>query len=203
MARRKRRTGRRAAPRRRRVYRRKRRAAIQSNPPRRQYRRRSRGLRAAPRRRRHYRRNPSLGLAGINLTELLKGAGAVIVAPILEKNLMPLLPATVAGTRMGRWAVRTGSALATWYLAKMAFGRRSADVVAIALGSSLLADAVQEFVPGITGVAAYTRGGLRAYPGGMRRGLGLVTPGMNARRLGPGRASMSIATGTDVFAPPF
>lgn len=205
MARRRRRTGRRAAPRRRRVYRRRRRAvSLRSNPPRRQYRRRrSRGLRAAPRRRR-YRRNPGVSLAGLNLTELLKGAGAVIVAPMIEKNLMPMLPASLAGSRMGRWAVRAGSALATWYLAKMAFGRRSADVVAIALGSSLLADAVQEFIPGITGgVSAYTRGGLRAYPGGMRRGLGLVTPGMNARRLGAGRASMSIATGTDVFAPPF
>lgn len=208
MARRRRRTGRRAAPRRRRVYRRtkataprRRRRTYRANPVRR---RRSRGLRAAPRRRR-YRRNPGLpGLAGINIGELLKGAGAVIIAPMIEKNLMPMLPASLAGSRTGRWAVRAGSALATWYLAKMAFGRRSADVVAIALGSSLLADAVQEFVPSLTGgVSAYTRGGLRAYPGGMRRGLGLVTPGMNARRLGPGRASLSVARNTDVFAPPF
>lgn len=179
---------------------------MRSNPPRRLYRRRrSRGLRAAPRRRRYRRNPPSLSLAGLNLGELFKGAGAVIVAPMIEKNLLPLLPASLSGSKYGKWVVRGGSALATWYLAKMAFGRRSADVVAIALGSSLIADAVQEFIPSLTGgVAAYSRRpNLSAYPGGARRGLGLVMPGQMNRVLGAGNFNRRVGAGSDVFASPF
>ncbi len=158
-----------AAPRRKR---RTRRIVMRSNPVRHYRRRRAH----RSNRRRRYRRNP-IGLAGLNLNELLKGAGAVILAPMLEKQLMPMLPASVTSTQYGRWAVRLGSAIGTWYLAKAAFGRRSADVVAIALGSSLIADAVQEFFPTL-GLGAYAPVGLGAYP---RRGLGLVTSGQNAR----------------------
>lgn len=195
MARRRRRAvrrGRKAAPRR--VVRRRRRATMRHNPPR-HYRRR----RAVRRSRRSYRRNPSLNLAGLNIGELLKGAGAVILSPMLEKHLMPMLPATVSGTTYGRWAVKLGAALGVWYGAKAAFGRRSADVVAIALGSSIIADAIQEFMPTL-GLSAYTPVGMRGYVPVSRglRGLGMVTQGGGART--SGFRSFGPSTGTTVGA---
>lgn len=184
---------------------------MRSNPVR-HYRRR-RSVRHSSRRRRvglrRYRRNPGLSLAGLNLAELLKGAGAVILAPILEKQIMPLLPATVSGTSYGRWAVKLGAALGTWYVAKAAFGRRSADVVAIALGSNLIADAVDEFFPVLTaGFGAYSPRGMRAYSRPLLngRGLGMVTSGQVSRGMHGTGASrfVSVGAGTpDVFRPPF
>jgi len=143
--------------------------------------------------------------------ELLKGAGAVIISPMIEKQLLPLLPISITSTSYGRWAVKLGAALATWYAAKAAFGRRSADVVAIALGSTLVADAVQEFMPTL-GLTAYAPAGMRAYSrGGLRGNLGLVMPGQVTRRgmglygnLGPNSLTrMGALTNTGVFAPPF
>ena len=204
MARRKARRGKKAAPRRNRVYRRR---GVKQNPPRR---------RAAPRRRRasahglrpnrRARRNPPM-VAGLNLKQLLTGGAAVIISPMIEKQLMPMLPASVAGTVYGRWAVKLGSALGTWYLAKSLMGRRSSDVVAIALGSMIVADAVDEFAPTLTGgLSAYTRGGLRAYsPVGQRRGLGLVMPGQMTRGMQGVLAPRNrIGVRSDpAFAPPF
>ncbi len=161
-----------------------------------------------PRRRvRRYRRNSPI-IAGLDLKQLLVGGASVIVAPMIERQLLPLVPTSLSGTTTGRWAVKLGAALATWYVAKMALGRRSSDVVAIALGSSIVADAVQEFAPGVTtlaGVGAYTRGGLRAYPRSNR--LGLVTPGQSAARaIGPGRGLLPFNASMqahDIFQPPF
>lgn len=155
-----------------------------------------------------------MNVAGLNITELLKGAGAVILAPMLEKQLTPMLPASVAGTKYGRWGVKLGAALGVWYGAKAVFGRRSADVVAIALGSSLVADAVQEFMPTLIPggpVAGYLPNGMRAYTNrglrGGRGGLGLVMPGQltraSMRGIGPGRNVSMGASNVPVFSPQF
>lgn len=204
-----RRRGRKAAPRRRRVARR-RRAAVRSNPVRHYRRRRVSHRAASPRRRRgvrRFRRNP-ISIAGFNLKDLLVGGGSVIIAPMIEKQLLPLLPSSLSGTTTGRWAVKLGSALGTFYLAKVALGRRAGEVVAIALGSSLIADVVQEFAPELTrGVRAYPSG-VRAYSPNNR--LGLVMPGQVSRglrqmgpapgvRMGPG----AMAAQSAIFAPPF
>ena len=209
MARRRRR-GRRAAPRRtyrrRRVHRR-RRASVRHNP--------LRSYRRHARRRRHhrhvrrYRRNP-ISVAGLNFNQLLTGGAAVIVSPMIEKQLLPLLPATVSGTVYGRWAVKLGAALGTWYVTKATLGRRSSDVVAIALGSTLIADAVDEFFPTLTGavraytparnLSAYTRRGMGSFgyvmPGQITRGLRGLGPNPNVR-IGAGPGSDT------VFNPPF
>jgi len=168
---------------------------------------------------RRYRRNPPLSFAGLNWMELIKGAGAVILSPMLEKHIMPFLPSSIGGTTYGRWAVKLGAAIGTWYLAKAAFGARSGEVVAIALGATLLADAAQEFLPNLTGTtAAYLPQGMQAYVPG--RGLGLVMPGAvsfprgQITRWNPSPFDTGIAPGVSpgitmggdreaVFAPPF
>lgn len=198
--------------RRRTVHRRRRhhvRRNVMANPFRR---RRRRHYRMNRRHFRRYRRNPPL-IAGLDWMELIKGAGAVILSPMLEKHIMPLLPSSVGGTTYGRWAVKLGAALGTWYLAKAAFGARSGEVVAIALGATLLADAAQEFLPNFTGTtAAYLpQNGLNAYA---RGGLGLVMPGQISRQYRGGGFPLAIAPGVmtgatfggereAVFAPPF
>lgn len=192
-------------PRRRSTYRRRATMRAAGNPPaRRRHSKRRRSSSLGFARKRSFRRNPPT-IAGLSLADLLKGAGAVVLAPVLEKNIQALLPASMQGTRTGRWLVKVGSAGAVWFGADMVFGRKTSSLIALVLGANLLADATQEFVPSLvpqtTMLDAYVRpaAGMRAYTG--RRGLGRVMPGPIAR---PGRFSglpMGSAVDAAVSAP--
>jgi hypothetical protein len=124
-------------------------------------------------------------LAGLNLKEMAAGGGAIIANAMIEKQILPLIPASWAGGT-GRWAAKVGSAAVTWQAAKALMGRRVGDVVALVLGGNLLADAAYDMVPSLTmagytgrGVAGYTGRGLSAYPG-----MGRVMPGPTPGRRG-------------------
>lgn len=164
--------------RRRRVYRRRsnpgtRAAAVMRahNPRRRRrsYRRRSYrhnpSVHYALKNRRHRRRRNPPTFAGLKLTEILYTGGAVIVAPLLENQIRPLLPTSLQSGTAGRWALKVGTAAITWQAWKYIFGSRIGELTAVVLGSNLLSDAVAEFAPSLTS-------GLGGYrPLAPRRGL--------------------------------
>jgi len=179
-----------------------------SNPRRRHYRRRARNVpavRAAahnPRRRRHsyrrrsYRHNPMLNrrrrhrrnpptIGGLQLIEILYCGGAVIVAPILENQIRPLLPASLQTGTAGRWALKVGAAALTWQGWRFIFGRKIGDLTGLVLGSNLLSDAVSEFAPSLTsGLGGYSTLPARGLGGYLnvpaRRGLGPFVGGGRA-----------------------
>lgn len=197
---------------------RRRRAAL-SNPHRRRRRRslslnrmprrRRRSVLGNPRRRRHYRRNP-ISVAGLNMQELLTGGGAVILEPIIERKLWTTIAGSfpsLAASPYGPLVVKAATSFGLWYAAHKYMGRRTGDVVAIALGSALIANAVATLAPNfLSGLGAYgpvlQQGrrvgmGMRGY---MPRGrqLGLVTPGQVT-----GNLAVTGSTETGIFARPF
>src|ERR1041385_8788382 len=93
--------------------------------------------------RRGFRRNPP-DILGFNLKDVALAGAAVVASPFLERQLIGLLPASLAAGRTGRWLVKVGSAAATGFVAKKVFGQKAGNLALIALGANLIADAVQE-----------------------------------------------------------
>lgn len=167
------------------------------------------------RRRRHYRRNPPL-LAGLDLKQLLTGGAALIISPLVEKQLLGLLPTSITGQSYGPILVKTAAGAGLWYVAKATMGRQASDVVAIALGAAIIADIATTYMPSITGMGFFRPDpGIRYYQDarGLRaftrsgqivrarvRGLGYEGGGSH------GRASNLVRAGggaNEVFEPPF
>lgn len=155
-------------------------------------RRRRRGGRSIPRvrlvnrrhRRHHYRRNPVL--AGFNTSKLTPilfasvgymGTHAIeyfLTAPGVDaagNPTAPLIPTTVTGSTLGKYAVRIGSAIAATYLAKMFMRAKEQDVM-IGAGTYVAVSIVKDFAP--TSISPY----LAAYapPVGMGRMAAYTTP---------------------------
>ena len=165
------------------------------------------------RRHRHFRRNP-VSIAGLNLNQLLIGGAAVIISPMLEKQILPLLPTSITGTSYGPLLVKIAAGAGLWYAAKSTLGRSSSDVVAIALGAAIMADAAATFMPSLVSLSAYRPAGVRAYvpAGGLRLvRSGVVSGGRRGLRDTNGAASavragispMALSASGEVFAPPF
>lgn len=166
------------------------------------------------RRHRHYRRNP-VSVAGLNLNQLLIGGAAVIVSPMLEKQILPLLPTSLSSSTYAPLLVKIAAGAGLWYAAKSTLGRSSSDVVAIALGAAIVADAASIFMPSLVSgsVSAYRPAGVRAF---VPRGLSLVRSGMvsggrrglrdpygAASAVRAGVSPMALSSSGDVFSPPF
>jgi len=189
---------RRSNPRRRRHYRRRARnvpavRAAAHNPRRRRHSYRRRSYRHNPmvNRRRRHRRNPPV-IAGLQLTEILYCGGAVIVAPILENQIRPFLPASLQTGTAGRWALKVGSSALTWQAWRFIFGKKIGDLTGLVLGSNLLSDAVSEFAPSLTsGLSGYA---LPAGNGGLRGYLNVPMARRGLRPFG-GRAALMPARG--------
>lgn len=161
-------------PRRRRRTRSARRTAFAANP--RRSRRRAVVHRA---RRRGFRRNPP-DILGFNLKDVAIAGAAVVLCPLVEKQLMAILPASMAGTTSGRWAVKVGSVVAIGFGAKKVLGGKFGNLALIALGANIIADAVHEFAPTLipgSGVSAYLNGGLGSYSNRGLRGGPMAMPG--------------------------
>lgn len=179
--------------------RRRARRAFAANPPRR--RRASRRAVARRSSRRGFRRNPP-DLLGFNLKDVAMAGAAVVLAPFVEKQLMGLLPTSMAGTKAGRWAVKVGTAVAVGYGAKKVLGGKFGNLALIALGANLVADAVAEFAPSLTPTPA-----VGMYPGGS--GLGYYPRGLNGGPSGAAYAGLDrslllpMAGATDPFKPAF
>lgn len=162
---------------------------------------RVRRLKMNPQGRRRYRRNPP-DILGFNLKDMAMAGAAVIFAPFVEKQIQGILPASMAGTATGRWAVKVGAALGTGYAAKKLLGPKAGNLALIALGANLISDAVTEFAPSLTGLGYYSqRPGL-----GYFRSSGML--GMGSSAMGPfvgidGRASIPMSVSTDPFKPSF
>lgn len=164
------------------------------------------------RRHRHFRRNP-VSVAGLNLNQLLIGGAAVIISPMLEKQILPLLPTSITGTSYGPLLVKIAAGAGIWYAAKSTLGRASSDVVAIALGAAIMAEAASTFIPSLTSLSAYRPAGVRAF---VPRGLALVRSGVvsggrrglrdpngAASAVRAGISPMALSSSGDIFAPPF
>lgn len=116
---------------------------------------------ANPRRRRSYgrrrKKNPSRGngaslfrIGGVGLpsAQTIAFAGVGFLAPpFLENFVAPYLPAMITQNRVGKYAFKVGSVLATTYIAKKALGNNAARAVAIGGGVYILASAVMDFAP--------------------------------------------------------
>jgi hypothetical protein len=132
-------------------------AAVNPRRRRRSYRARShrRRHRANPvinarRRRRSYRRNPP-DILGFPVKDIAMAGVAVIAAPFIERQVIGLLPTSLAGSKSGRWIVKVGSAALIGFGAKKLLGGHAGNLALVALGANLVADAVQEFAPQLTG----------------------------------------------------
>lgn len=165
-------------------------------------------------RRRHYRRNPPL-LAGLDLKQLLTGGAALLISPLLEKQILSLLPTSITGQSYGPILVKTAAGAGIWYIAKATMGRQASDVVAIALGASIIADIATTYMPSLTGVGFFQPSGVRLYQTnrGLRaftrsgqivrtrvRGLGYEGDGSHGR---PSNLVRAGGGANEVFEPPF
>lgn len=110
--------------------------------------------------RRHFRRNPAImGMQIPALEPVLYAGAGYIGAHALEYFLTTpgtnadgttsaaLIPSTITGSTIGKYAVRVGCVLATAYLAKMALGSEKAKNVGIGGGVYVLTSAAKEFAP--------------------------------------------------------
>lgn len=141
-------------PRRRRKVARRRRA-FASNPVRRHR------FTAKATRRRTFRRNPP-DILGFNLKDIAYAGAAVVAAPFVEKQVMGMLPASLSGTKSGRWIVKIGSAAIIGMGAKKFLGRQAGNLALVALGANIIADAVSEFAPQLS--MGYYTSSLGYYP---------------------------------------
>lgn len=113
------------------------------------------------RHRRRSRRNPAiLGFQVPALQPVLYAgagfAGSIALESVLTSGTTPIIPVTITGTTLGKYAVRVGCVVATAYLAKMMLGGEKAKMVGIGGGVYVLTSAIKEFAPGIVpGMAAY------------------------------------------------
>jgi hypothetical protein len=138
---------------------------------------RRRGRKHSSRRRRGgYRRNPAL--LGISLPPLQSviyaGVGFVGV-PVVEGFLSRMLPVSLTGSTIGKYATRIGALLGLSFLTKMILGSSESKMVAIGGGAYVLTTAVSEFAPGLipaAGMRAYRPATLGAYAASTRRQLG-------------------------------
>lgn len=119
-------------------------------------------------RRRHYRRNPVMGrLKSVipALQPVLYSGAGYVGAHALEYFLtvpgtnpdgtvsQPLIPTTITGSSIGKYAVRIGCVIGVTYLAKLALGADKAKMVGIGGGVYVLTSALKEFMP--TSVSPY------------------------------------------------
>lgn len=165
------------------------------------------------RRRRHYRRNPAIFSKARNMIPsiqpvLYAGAGFVgshaleyfLTAPGTDASgaaTAPLIPVSITGSSIGKYAVRLGCVIATAYLAKLVAGGDKARMVGIGGGVYFLTSAAKEFMPASVSpyLASYkpiaNLGGLRAYrplaaprvvPFGLPSVVGLGNAGIDQER---------------------
>lgn len=123
-------------------------------------------------------------ILGFNLKEIAVAGAAVVASPFVEKQLLRILPVSMAGTKTGRWAVKVGSAVAIGFAARRFMGSNTARLAMIGLGAQLVADAVTEFMPTF-GVGFYPNRAMGAYAGGgyasLRGGRGQTYLGVSGR----------------------
>lgn len=162
-------------------------------------RRRRRGRKNSPRRRRGYRRNSAiLGISLPPIQAVIYAGVGFVGVPIVEGFLSRMLPVSLVGSTIGRYATRIGAVLGLSYIAKMVLGASESKMVAIGGGAYVLTTAVSEFAPGLipaSGMAAYRPATLGAYAQSTRRSLGAPAFGaQNTARSASGGAANIVAT---------
>lgn len=127
-------------------------------------RRRSRGN---PKRRHHYRRNPAiLGITLPPIQAVIYAGVGFVGVPVVEGFLVRMLPISLTGSTIGKYATRIGAVLGLSFIAKMVLGPSESRMVAIGGGAYVLTSAITEFAPGLipaTAVSAYRPSTLGAY----------------------------------------
>lgn len=175
-------------------------AGLVVNP--RRHRRARRNLPMIVNRRRRYRRNPQIGGFNIpSITPILYAAAGYAGAVALEHFLTatkvnadgtttaPLIPVSVTGSTVGKYAVRVGCVIATAYLAKMSVGADKAKMIGLGGGVYVLTSAVKEFAPSmVPGMAAYRP---------TLNGMSIYRPTLNGMA-GGGRAAQNLQFRNDM-----
>jgi hypothetical protein len=152
-------------------------------------RRRRRRVMARARRRRAFRRNPAVfGLTLPPLQSVLYVGAGFVGVPLAEGFLSRVIPASLSGSAIGKYAVRVGAVIGLSMLAKMVLGREEAKFVGIGGGAYVLVSAVREFAPGmIPGLNSYVAPSLGAYAPARRGQLRAATA---AQVFGSGRSNV-------------
>jgi len=112
------------------------------------------------RHRRRHRRNPILGIKTPPLQAVLYTgagfAGAVALESVLTSGTTPIIPVSITGTTLGKYAVRVGCVIAEAFLASKIFGGDKAKMVGIGGGVYVITSAISEFAPGVVpGLSGY------------------------------------------------
>ncbi len=142
-------------------------AGVALNPRRRRSYRRRRNPVVNARHRRRGRRNPSVTrLLGVEMPPLqaVLWAGVGFVAPSSIETWLNtnIIPVSLSGNTIGKYAVRIGSVLGLSWIVKQVMGSSEAKMVGIGGGAYVLISALKEFAPGvIPGVGAYVLPGSR------------------------------------------
>lgn len=130
-------------------------------------RKRSRKRRSNPKRRHHYRRNPAiLGITLPPIQAVIYAGVGFVGVPVLEGFLTRMLPISLTGSVIGKYATRIGAVLGLSFIAKMVLGSSESKMVAIGGGAYVLTSAVTEFAPGLipaSSMSAYRPSTLGAY----------------------------------------
>lgn len=165
------------------------------------------------RRHHHHRRNPAiLGVALPPIQMIAWGAGGFIAPPMVEQWLNKnVLPASITGSTLGRYAVKIGSVLALTYLTKMVLSNKEAFPVALGGALYVVVSAVNEFAPQLTGAtttttSAYRSGQINAYRNGMvatgvPTGFGAYNKGVSGAIPGLAHSMPGLAYGPSALLP--
>lgn len=148
------------------------------------------------RRHRRRRHNPSLGRAGASLAPVLYAGGGFVGTVALESVLTsgetPIIPVSITGNTLGKYAVRIGCGIAVAYLGKIIMGMDKAKQIAIGGGVYILTSAIKDFMPGtIPGMAAYRPMGAYRQLAAPRMNAGVLPFGVRSapQLSGPGTPS--------------
>lgn len=150
------------------------------------------------RRKRHtgYRRNPAiLGITLPPLQSVIYAGVGFVGVPIMEGFLMKMLPVSLTGSTIGKYATRIASVLGLSFLTKMIIGASEAKMVAIGGGAYVLTGALSEFAPGLipaTSLSAYRQSTLGAYRSATSRQLGAPAWGAQNTVLSAGAGGSNI-----------
>jgi hypothetical protein len=120
---------------------------------------------ANPRQRRAYRRNPPVFL-GIDFTEAGYAAAGFIAPSFLEGFIQPMLPVTLTGTPLGKYAIKIGVVLGLSYAARKMLGQEAGKYITIGGVTYVIASAIRDFMPTLYGgFSGYMNpGSVRALP---------------------------------------
>jgi hypothetical protein len=148
-----------------------------------------------------------MGVALPPIQMIAWGAGGFIAPPMVEGYINKMFP-TLAGSTLGRYAVKIGSVLGLTYLVKMVLGNKEAFPVALGGSLYVVVSAYNEFATPLlsAGTGAYRAGQINAYRNGMvatgiPTGFGAYNKGVSGAIPGLAHSMPGLAYGPSALLP--